>query len=196
MDDIDELEVEVVDGFDDSSEAPIAKASNAKRTRGPARPRKPKVETRGTRPPAEPLVVEGAPSTRRGGHIKISQKQKLMADEYLLHGNKKLAGQKAGYTIHHNALADLNSPAVRRYISECQARVTKSAIASRQERLEILSGIVRGDDDAKQDQVMAAKLMAQMEGELVHRIGGHNGGPIEIAAMSSHELIAIIARFK
>jgi hypothetical protein len=192
MDDEDDFDVEVVDEHDDSDESPsAAKADNAKRTRGPARPSS---RLSSVRPIKKPLV-EGAPSGR-GGHTILTQQQKMLADEYLLHGNKKLAAQRSGFTESRAAVEALKKPHVRRYISECQARVTKSTIATRQERLEILSGIVRGDDDAKQDQVMAAKLMAQMEGELVHRIGGHNGGPIEIAAMSTHELLAIIARFK
>lgn len=145
--------------------------------------------------------MAGVAADRRGGKLKLSVKQKAFADEYLQHGNAKLAYTRAGYTGtdgkgHLAATTVLQQPVVRRYIAECQAKVTERAIATRSERLAILSDIVRGTSDARPDQVNAAKLMAQMEGELVHRVAGASGGPIEINAMSTHELLAIIARFK
>lgn len=81
--------------------------------------------------------------------MKLTEKQKRFADEYIISGNATQAAIKAGYskkTARFVAAENLTKPNIKNYIDERLAKLESKRIANAQEVLEYLTGVMRGDE--------------------------------------------------
>lgn len=81
--------------------------------------------------------------------MKLTEKQKRFADEYIISGNATQAAIKAGYskkTANRIATENLSKLVIKNYIDERLAKLESKRIANAQEVLEYLTGVMRGDE--------------------------------------------------
>ena len=81
--------------------------------------------------------------------MKLTEKQKRFADEYIISGNATQAAIKAGYskkTARFVGAENLTKPNIKNYIDERLAKLESERIANAQEVLEYLTGVMRGDE--------------------------------------------------
>lgn len=81
--------------------------------------------------------------------MKLTEKQKRFADEYIISGNATQAAIKAGYskkTANRIATENLSKLVIKNYIDERLAKLESERIANAQEVLEYLTGVMRGDE--------------------------------------------------
>lgn len=81
--------------------------------------------------------------------MKLTEKQKRFADEYIISGNATQSAIKAGYskkTARFVAAENLTKPNIKNYIDERLAKLESKRIANAQEVLEYLTGVMRGDE--------------------------------------------------
>lgn len=100
--------------------------------------------------------------------MKLTQKQKAFADEYLISGNITEAAKKAGYsekTARVIGQENLQKPAVLSYIAERQKQIDDSRIADVKEVLEFYSSVLRGEvkDQFDMDATLSDRLAAGRE---------------------------------
>lgn len=80
---------------------------------------------------------------------KLTKKQQVFCDEYLISLNATQAAIKAGYSEKSArviGLENLTKPAVKKYIDERMEEAQEKRIASRDEILQYLTGVVRGEE--------------------------------------------------
>ena len=81
--------------------------------------------------------------------MKLTEKQKRFADEYIISGNATQSAIKAGYskkTARFVGAENLTKPNIKNYIDERLAKLESKRIANAQEVLEYLTGVMRGDE--------------------------------------------------
>lgn len=81
--------------------------------------------------------------------MKLTEKQKRFADEYIISGNATQSAIKAGYSSKYantNASKLLQNTTIKNYIDERLAKLESKRIANAQEVLEYLTGVMRGDE--------------------------------------------------
>ncbi|WPQ68421.1 terminase small subunit [Weissella paramesenteroides] len=80
--------------------------------------------------------------------MKLTEKQKRFADEYIKSGNAKEAAIKAGYSKKTAKVAgyeNLTKPYLKNYIDERMRTIENNRIMSAKEAVEFLTSVVRGD---------------------------------------------------
>ena len=78
--------------------------------------------------------------------MKLTPKQKVFADEYLICGNATEAARKAGYKQPHvQGSQTLEKLSVSSYIAERQKQIESSRIADVKEVMEFYSAVMRGE---------------------------------------------------
>ncbi|MCS9983674.1 terminase small subunit [Weissella paramesenteroides] len=80
--------------------------------------------------------------------MKLTEKQKRFADEYIKSGNAKEAAIKAGYSQKTAKVAgyeNLTKPYLKNYIDERMRAIENNRIMSAKEAVEFLTSVVRGD---------------------------------------------------
>ena len=80
--------------------------------------------------------------------MKLTEKQKRFADEYIKSGNATQAAIKAGYSQKTAKVAgyeNLTKPYLRNYIDERMRAIENSRIMTAKEAVEFLTNVVRGD---------------------------------------------------
>lgn len=151
-----------------------------------------------TRKPAK------GPASKLSGGGVLNERYRRFVDAYLISGNATDAARKAGYTpvsASETGSRLLRNPQIMDLIAKAQAKASKPAIASREERLEILTALARGDDGAKpNDRIAAANLISKMHGELIQKtqLTGADGGPVsmEISSLAIQDLITLLREAK
>ena len=94
--------------------------------------------------------------------MKLTEKQKRFADEYIKSGNATQAAIKAGYskrtarTIAQQNLTKLN---IKSYIDERMRTIENNRIMTAKEAVEFLTGVVRGD--VKETVVIGTPMCAE-----------------------------------
>lgn len=81
--------------------------------------------------------------------MKLTEKQKRFADEYIISGNATQSAIKAGYSKKTAAVIgteNLIKPNIKNYIDERLEELQSRRIANAQEVLEYLTGVMRGDE--------------------------------------------------
>lgn len=81
---------------------------------------------------------------------KLTAKQQVFCDEYLISLNATQAAIKAGYSERSArviGLENLTKPALKSYIDERMNEEREKRIASREEILQYLTGVVRGEEE-------------------------------------------------
>lgn len=95
--------------------------------------------------------------------MKLTEKQKRFADEYIISGNATQSAIKAGYSSKYantNASKLLQNTTIKSYIEERLAKLESKRIANAQEVLEYLTGVMRGDE---KEEVMTEDGVAYRE---------------------------------
>ena len=80
--------------------------------------------------------------------MKLTEKQKRFADEYIKSGNATQAAIKAGYskkTARVIGQENLLKPAIKNYIDERMRAIENNRIMTAKEAVEFLTSVVRGD---------------------------------------------------
>lgn len=80
--------------------------------------------------------------------MKLTEKQKRFADEYIKSGNAKEAAIKAGYSKKTAKVAgyeNLTKPYLKNYIDERMRTIENNRIMTAKEAVEFLTSVVRGD---------------------------------------------------
>lgn len=80
--------------------------------------------------------------------MKLTAKQKLFCDEYIISLNATQAAIKAGYskkTARKIAAENLTKPVIQNYISERMKQKESSLIATQDEVLQYLTSVLRGE---------------------------------------------------
>ena len=80
--------------------------------------------------------------------MKLTAKQKLFCDEYIISLNATQAAIKAGYskkTARKIAAENLTKPVIQSYISERMKQKESSLIATQDEVLQYLTSVLRGE---------------------------------------------------
>lgn len=80
--------------------------------------------------------------------MKLTAKQKLFCDEYIISLNATQAAIKAGYskkTARKIAAENLTKPVIQNYISERMEQKESSLIATQDEVLQYLTSVLRGE---------------------------------------------------
>lgn len=95
---------------------------------------------------------------------KLTERQKRFADYYLELGNAVRAAEKAGYSKRYAAAAK-QQPAVQAYLQERIAEMDTARVASANEVLEYLTGVMRGESGGGSQAAMkAAELLGKRLG--------------------------------
>ena len=95
--------------------------------------------------------------------MKLTEKQKRFADEYIISGNATQAAIKAGYAkkaAYQTGAENLRKPQIKNYIDERLEELQSRRIANAQEVLEYLTGVMRGDE---KEEVMTEDGVAYRE---------------------------------
>jgi phage terminase small subunit len=80
--------------------------------------------------------------------LKLTDKQKIFCDEYIISLNATQAAIKAGYskkTARKIAAENLTKPVIQNYISERMKQKESSLIATQDEVLQYLTSVLRGE---------------------------------------------------
>ena len=115
---------------------------------------------------------------------RLTEKQRRFAEAYLQLQNASAAARAAGYSQWRSGYKILRSAAVQRYLRERQARDEPGEpgpVASAQEVLEYLTGVLRGEAEGESRQGAATPRMKAAE-LLGKRLGIFNEAPEPAAA--------------
>jgi len=101
------------------------------------------------------VLVGWLENIREGGEEveKLTPKQQLFCDEYLIDLNATQAAIRAGYKVKNLETAEsigrenLGKPRVKAYIDERLAKKASSLIASQDDVLRLLTGIIAGEEE-------------------------------------------------
>lgn len=80
--------------------------------------------------------------------MKLTERQRRFADEYIICGNASEAARKAGYsekTAFRSGQENMQKPAIRNYIDERLSELRSEKVADQQEVMEFLTSIMRGE---------------------------------------------------
>lgn len=94
----------------------------------------------------------------------MTPKQQAFCDYYIASGNATDAAEKAGYskkTAYSIGSENLNKPEIQNYIQERVQKAQKSRIATAEEILEYLSGVVRNTEETTRERTKAAELLGK-----------------------------------
>lgn len=81
--------------------------------------------------------------------MKLTEKQKRFADEYIISGNATQAAIKAGYskkTANRIGAENLSKPVIKQYVEERLEELKSERTADAQEVLEYLTSVMRGNE--------------------------------------------------
>lgn len=88
--------------------------------------------------------------------MKLTQKQKLFADEYIKSGNATQSAIQAGYSnryAHTNANKLLQNTTIKHYIDAKMAEIESHKIADAKEAMQAITAIARGETTETQAQI-------------------------------------------
>ena len=118
--------------------------------------------------------------------MALTPKQQAFVDAYT--GNGTDAARAAGYTGTDGALAVsasklLKLPKVREAIDARRARENSGLIASRAERQEFWTKVMKAEESEMRDRLKASELLGRSEADFVDRteLTGADGGPVEVS---------------
>lgn len=102
---------------------------------------------------------------------KMTAKQKLFCDEYLIDLNATQAAIRAGYskkTAYSIGVENLNKPELKRYIEERMAQKESELIADQDEVLRYLTSVLRGESQSEVV-VVEGTGMGESEARLIQK---------------------------
>ena len=88
--------------------------------------------------------------------MKLTQKQKLFADEYIKSGNATQSAIKAGYatkSAQRMGSENLSKPVIKSYIDAKMAEIESHKIADAKEAMQAITAIARGETNEIQAQI-------------------------------------------
>jgi phage terminase small subunit len=113
----------------------------------------------------------------------MTPKQKAFADEYIKCGNATKAARQAGYSEKTAEVIGHENLRKPKILAEIKARETIRStplIASRAERQQFWSSVMRDKNQQMRDRLKAAELLGKSEADFVERqeITGRDGAPL------------------
>lgn len=122
----------------------------------------------------------------------LNPRQLKFVQEYSKTANGTEAARRAGYSAkseNHLAAAAsglLRNRKVREALNKLTARAEKATIASREERLEILTQFARSPTEETKDRIKASEVIAKMQGDYLtkHEHSGPGGAPIQVESVT------------
>lgn len=102
---------------------------------------------------------------------KLTAKQQAFVEAYA--GNATTAALAAGYSKKTAAFIgaeNLKKPQIQDAIKAREARRLAPTIATRQERQEFWTSVLRSEDEAMKDRLKAAELLGKSEGDFLERV--------------------------
>ena len=85
--------------------------------------------------------------------MRLTQKQRLFADEYIKSGNATQAAIKAGYANEVSGRENLRKPTVKAYIDAKMAEIESHKVADAKEAMQAITAIARGETTETQAQI-------------------------------------------
>ena len=99
--------------------------------------------------------------------MKLTPKQQLFCDEYLIDLNATQAAIRAGYsekTARQTGQENLSKPDIKKYIEERLKAKEPSLIASQDELLAFITSAIRGEEYEMKDRLKAADMLSKIHG--------------------------------
>lgn len=99
--------------------------------------------------------------------MKLTPKQQLFCDEYLIDLNATQAAIRAGYsekTAKQIGQENLSKPDLKKYIEERLKAKEPSLIASQDELLAFITSAIRGEEYEMKDRLKAADMLSKIHG--------------------------------
>lgn len=125
---------------------------------------------------------------------KLTEKQKAFADYYIETLNATESAKKAGYSKKSAEVIgfeNLRKPKIEKYIQKRLEKKESERIASQDEVLEYLTGVMRTEQEETKERTKAARLLGKRYAIFTDRvekeISGPGGGAIEISAKEELE---------
>ena len=110
--------------------------------------------------------------------LTVQQRRFVEAYQGKAHGNATKAAILAGYskkTAGSQGQRLLKNVEIAKAIQKQDEREEKAAIASREERQEFLTGIMRSTEEKTVNRIKATEILGKMNGDFLERIE-HSGG--------------------
>jgi len=113
-------------------------------------------------------------------HAGLTEKQRRFCEAYSGNGGNALqAAAAAGYKKPHpQGVENLQKPTVQRALESLRLTITSTAIATRQERQELWSSMIRDTALTPTERMRASELLGKSQGDFIDRqelSGGING---------------------
>lgn len=100
---------------------------------------------------------------------KLTFKQQIFVDIY--QGNAKVAARLAGYTAAESTGSNLmNSPHIIKALDDRDRDIRNARIATRHERQEFWTSVMRNEDNNMGDRLKAAETLGRSESDFVDRV--------------------------
>lgn len=99
--------------------------------------------------------------------MKLTPKQQLFCDEYLIDLNATQAAIRAGYsekTAKQIGQENLSKPDLKKYIEDRLKAKEPSLIASQDELLAFITSAIRGEEYEMKDRLKAADMLSKIHG--------------------------------
>jgi phage terminase small subunit len=128
---------------------------------------------------------------------KLTAKQQLFVEHYLISGNATDAARKAGYKGNDHQLGvigaqNLGKLDIKEAIEKAREKGQNERNVTRQEKQEVLSEIIRDKESSNSDKIKAMDTHNKMDGEYITKVehSGDQDKPIK------HEIILRSVRAK
>jgi len=105
--------------------------------------------------------------------MKLKEKQKVFADNYIKSGNAYRSAVKAGYSENYakgNVIKLLENVSVKKYIEERNKLLEDSRIADMREVKQFWTNTMRDDEVDKKDRLKASEYIAKTNAAFVDKV--------------------------
>lgn len=118
-------------------------------------------------------------------YVKLNERQKRFADEYIICGNSEQAAIRAGYSKSYargNAHKLLAHVSIKEYIEERNKAIESKKIATMQEVKEFWTNVLSNVDIELKERLKASEYLAKSSGGFIDKVqhSGHITSDVEI----------------
>ena len=102
----------------------------------------------------------------------MTKKQQLFIQHYLCSLNATEAAKRAGYsakTAYSIGAELLKNPEIQKAIEQQSHERINKLIADRNERMQLLTAIIRSDDESTKDKIKAIELLSRLDGDFISK---------------------------
>ena len=102
----------------------------------------------------------------------MTNRQRIFIAEYLNTLDVTRSAIKAGYSrrsAYSTGSRLLKNAEIQKYVGEVMNERINSLIADRNERMQLLTAIIRSDDESTKDRIRAIELLSRLDGDFVSK---------------------------